>query len=156
VSRMDAAVAARAVLRSVIAAALAVDAVIHLQLAGAYDNAAPAGIGEGNLFRIEAAFALAAAVAVLLPAVLLPAGLLPAGLLPAGRFTVPFAALVLGAGLAAVLVYRYVDVPALGPIPAMYEPVWFTKKSVVAIAEAVGLVSCGGPALAGARRDRTG
>ena len=150
-NRMDAAVTARAVLRSVIAAALAVDAVIHLQLAGAYDNAAPAGIGEGNLFRIEAAFALAAAVAVLLPAVLLPAGLLPAG-----RFTVPFAALVLGAGLAAVLVYRYVDVPALGPIPAMYEPVWFTKKSVVAIAEAVGLVSCGGPALAGARRDRTG
>lgn len=39
--------------------------------------------------------------------------------------------------LAAVLLYRYVDVPALGPIPAMDEPVWFAKKTARAVAEAV-------------------
>lgn len=32
------------------------------------------------------------------------------------------------AGAAAVVVYRYLDVGALGPFPDMYEPVWYPKK----------------------------
>jgi hypothetical protein len=40
----------------------------------------------------------------------------------------------------AVVLYRYVDVPALGPFPAMYEPVWFFEKSLSAAAEAVGAI----------------
>jgi hypothetical protein len=39
-------------------------------------------------------------------------------------------------GLAAVLLYRYVDVPALGPIPPMYAPLWFAKETVTAVAGA--------------------
>ena len=41
----------------------------------------------------------------------------------------------------AVVLYRYVDVPALGPLPAMYEPVWFTEKSLSAVAEAVAAIA---------------
>jgi hypothetical protein len=35
----------------------------------------------------------------------------------------------------AVLLYRYVDVGAIGPVPNMYEPVWFTLKTRSAVAE---------------------
>ncbi|WP_235564237.1 hypothetical protein [Arthrobacter sp. Soil762] len=38
----------------------------------------------------------------------------------------------------AVVLYRYVDIPAFGPFPAMYEPVWFFEKSLSAVAEGVG------------------
>ena len=43
-----------------------------------------------------------------------------------------------GVGLsafAAVVLYRYVQVPGLGPIPPMYEPVWFFQKSLSAVVE---------------------
>ena len=49
-----------------IAAGLGVDAVIHLQLAAQYQLAAPGGIGQGNLFRIQAIAAALAALWVLL------------------------------------------------------------------------------------------
>ena len=42
--------------------------------------------------------------------------------------------------LGAVLLYRYVNVPMLGPLPAMYEPVWFLEKSLSAVAEGTGRV----------------
>ncbi|UQX86934.1 hypothetical protein M6D93_11520 [Jatrophihabitans telluris] len=108
-------------LRVLVAAGLLVDAVIHLQLAPIYQLAAPGGIGQGNLFRIESVAAILAALYVL-----------------ARGSRVAFAAafLVAGGGLAAVLLYRYVQVPALGPIPAMYEPLWFAKKTATAVAEA--------------------
>lgn len=108
-----------------LAVALLIDAVIHLHLAHRYQLAAPGGIGEGNLFRIEAVVALIVAVAVVLrPSV------------------VTFAAgfVVSAAGVAAVLLYRYVDVSAFGPIPAMYEPIWFREKAISAVAEAAGAV----------------
>jgi hypothetical protein len=38
-----------------------------------------------------------------------------------------------------VLLYRYVDVGSIGPIPNMYEPVWFGEKTHSAYAE--GLVA---------------
>jgi hypothetical protein len=43
----------------------------------------------------------------------------------------------------AVLLYRYVNVPAFGQFPAMYEPVWFFEKSLSAAAEAAGAILAG-------------
>lgn len=111
------------VLRGLVAAALIVDAVVHLRLASDYQLAVSSGIGAGNLFRLEAAAAILAAGYVLLR------GNRTAYLI---AFVVAFSALV------AVILYRYVDVPQLGPLPAMYEPIWFFEKNVSAIAEAVG------------------
>ncbi len=34
----------------------------------------------------------------------------------------------------------YVDLPAIGPLPAMYEPLWFPEKAVSAAAEALAAV----------------
>lgn len=112
----------RLVLRAVAAAGLVMDAVVHLRLAAGYQLAAPGGIGAGNLFRIEAGVAIVVALLVLIRASRAVAGL---------------AFLVAASALGAVLLYRYVDVPAVGPLPSMYEPVWFTQKAVSAVAEAV-------------------
>jgi hypothetical protein len=102
-------------------AGLVVDAVTHLQLASVYQMAAPGGIGQGNLFRVEAVLALLAAVFLLVS---------PSRIAYAAAFAVA------AGGLAAVLLNRYLDVPALGPIPSMYEPLWFAKKTATAVAEA--------------------
>jgi hypothetical protein len=114
------------VLRVLVAAGLVVDAVVHLRLAAGYQLAAPGGIGEGTLFRIEAGVAIAVAAWVLVR-----------GSRPAAAV----AFLVAAAALGAVLVYRYVDVPGFGPLPAMYEPVWFFQKSLSAVGEAVTVVA---------------
>jgi hypothetical protein len=113
-------------LRLATVAGLVVDAVIHLQLAPVYQLAAPGGIGQGNLFRVEAVLALVTALFLLVRP---------------SRITYAAAFAVAAGGLAAVLLYRYVDVPAVGPIPAMYEPLWFAKKTVTAVAEAVATVT---------------
>lgn len=123
------------VLRLLTAAALVVDAVVHLRLAPGYQLAAPEGIGAGNLFRVEAVVAVLAAGFVLLRGT-------------RGAYLV--ALLVAASALVAVLLYRYVDVPALGPLPAMYEPVWFGQKVLTAVAEGLAVVL----ALVGARLAR--
>ena len=109
------------VLRVLVAAGLIIDAVVHLRLAANYQLAQPSGIGQGNLFRIEAVLALLAAGYVLLRG---------------SRQSFAFAALVALGGVFAVVLYRYVQVPAIGPIPAMYEPIWFFDKTLTTIAQA--------------------
>ncbi|NHA68712.1 hypothetical protein EPD83_011720 [Phycicoccus sp. CMS6Z-2] len=112
-------------LRVLVAAALVVDVVVHIRLAGGYQQASPGGIGAGNLFRVEAAVAMAVAL----------------WLLVSGSRAAFAASIVVGlSAVVAVLLYRYVDVPAVGPLPAMYEPVWFFEKSLSAVAEAVAAV----------------
>lgn len=108
-------------LRALIAAGLVVDAVVHLQLAGRYD---PNGssISQGDMFRIEAVVALIVAALVLLA--------------PWKRIAYLVAFLVAASAFGAVMLYRYVNVGSLGPLPNMYEPVWFTKKTLTAYAEA--------------------
>lgn len=113
-------------LRVTIAAGLGVDAVIHLQLAAQYQLAAPGGIGQGTLFRIQAIAAILAAAWVLLRGT---------------RLAVLSAAAIAASALVAVLLYRYVDVPALGPLPSMYEPLWFPQKTATALAEAVAVLA---------------
>ena len=113
-------------LRAAIAAGLGVDAVIHLQLAAQYQLAAPGGLGQGTLFRIQATAALLAAGWVLLRG---------------SRLAVLSAAAIAASALVAVLLYRYVDVPALGPLPSMYEPLWFPQKTATTVAEAVAVLA---------------
>ena len=49
--------------------------------------------------------------------------------------------LVAASALGAVLLYRYVDIGAIGPLPDMYEPVWYTEKVVTTVAEAVATLA---------------
>lgn len=106
------------------AALLGYDAYVHLHLASGYD-AIGETVTQGALFRVEAGLALAAALLVLV-----------SDSRPAWA-----AAGVTGlGGVAAVLLYRYVDVGALGPIPNMYEPAWYHDKTWSAVAEGAAAV----------------
>jgi len=108
-------------LRVVIALGLVVSAVIHFQLAPGFQQAAPTGIGGGNLFYVQAIGSILAAAYVLIRG---------------SRPAYAVAAVVALSSLAAVILYRYVQLPAIGPIPSMYEPVWYPKKTLTAVAEA--------------------
>jgi hypothetical protein len=125
-------------LRLITAAGLAVDAYVHADLAPAYDGIA-ASVSQGTLFRVEAG---AASLAALLVLVL------------GGRTWFALAALVAASALGAILLYRYVDVGQLGPLPNMYEPVWFPEKSVAAVAAAVATLAAAGGFVAEATRRR--
>ncbi|MDQ2850047.1 MAG: hypothetical protein M3Y49_04810, partial [Actinomycetota bacterium] len=46
--------------------------------------------------------------------------------------------MVTASAFVAVVAYRYLNIPAFGPVPSMYEPVWFAKKTITAIAEGAG------------------
>jgi len=113
------------VLRLVVVAGLAVDVYVHLHLAAGYD-ANTAAISEGALFRVEAGVAGLAAVLVLLTRA--QVGLVVAFLVAAG-------------GVGAVLLYQYVDVGAVGPLPNMYEPLSYPEKTDSLIAEAVAALA---------------
>lgn len=115
----------RGTARVIAAAGLAVDAYVHAKLAGQYD-AVSASISQGNLFRLEAGLAALAALLVLIWRHLIVDA---------------FAWLVAAGGLAALMVYRYIDVGAFGPFPDMYEPVWSYDKKLAAIVQAVTIVA---------------
>lgn len=110
-------------LRLLTAAALAVDAYVHLQEASIYDQTQPgASVSQGQLFRVESAVAIAAAVLVLAWR---------------RRSSWLLALLVAASALAAVLLSRYVDIGGVGPLPDMYEPTWAAGgKLPSAVAEA--------------------
>lgn len=113
-------------LRVLTAATLVVDAIIHFQQAADKQLAEPGGIGEGNIFRIQAAVAILSAVYVLLRG---------------SRLSFVIAFLVAGSAAVAVVLYRFVDIGGFGPIPSMYEPLWTNAKTLSAIPEAVGALS---------------
>ena len=98
---------------------LAYDAYVHADLASVYDRVGDA-VTQGALFRVEAVLAVAAALLVLVSD---------------SRLAWAVAGLVGLGGVAAVLLYRYVDVGAIGPVPNMYEPVWYDEKTWSAVAE---------------------
>jgi len=112
-------------LRLVVVAGLAVDVYVHLHLAAGYD-ANTATISEGALFRVEAGVAGLAALLVLLTRTQI--GVMVAFLVAAG-------------GVGAVLLYEYVDVGAVGPLPNMYEPLSYPEKTYSLIAEAVAALA---------------
>ncbi|WP_405806151.1 hypothetical protein [Streptomyces sp. NBC_01187] len=115
----------QAVLRIVTAAGLAVNAQVHARLADQYDVVTES-ISQGTLFRLEAALAALAALLVLVWR---------------SRPADTFALAVSLGGLALLLIYRYFDIGVLGPFPDMYEPLWFTDKTVIAVAQAVSALT---------------
>ncbi|MFD9128418.1 hypothetical protein [Kitasatospora sp. NPDC059571] len=129
----------RGALRVLAAAGLAVDAAVHANLAEQYDGVS-ASVSQGDLFRVEAA---AASLAVLLV------------LLWRRRLGDLFALATALAGLAAILLYRYVDVGAIGPLPNMYEPLWFSDKLLAFWAQAVAAAALVPLVLVPYRRPRT-
>lgn len=114
-------------LRVVTAAALGVDAFVHADLIGRYDpNQGTAPLSQGDLFRIEAWVSAVVALALLLT----------------GRTLAWVAAwLVAASAVGAMLLYRYHDPGALGPLPDMYEPLWFREKEFAGIAEGIAVVT---------------
>lgn len=126
------------IVRLLLAAALAVTGGVHLELAGSYDR-----VGEqvtvGTLFRVQGVLALLAA----------------GWLLVRRRARLPLAVALwlAAASTAAVVLSVYVRVPALGPLPELYEPVWYTRKSASALAS--GLAVLLAAALLGRDRPRS-
>ena len=115
----------RIVLRVLAAAALAVSAYVHLHLAHRY--AYPGTINGTDLFRAQGV------TAAVVAAVLLATG---------HRWAWLAAAAVGLASFAAVMLYRYVDVGAIGPLPNMYDATWQPSpdKLLSALAEAAVVV----------------
>jgi hypothetical protein len=111
--------AASLVLAVLVAAGLGYDAYVHLDLASSFDAVGDT-ITQGGLFRVEAGLAIVAGLAVLASD---------------SRLAWALAGLVGFGGAAAVTLYRYVDVGAIGPVPNMYEPVWYSDKTWSALAE---------------------
>jgi hypothetical protein len=107
------------------AVGLGVDAYVHWHLAANFDTLVGTGtphISQGQLFRLEAALALIAMVMVLLTR---------------RRFAAAFAFVIAAGGLGALLLYGYFNIGGSGPFPDMYDPIWYTGKTVSAVAEAV-------------------
>jgi len=118
---------ARGVLRLLAAAGLGLDAYVHTDLAGRFETGGT--ISESTLFLVQAGFAALAALLIFVR----------------GRWPeAAFALLVAAAALGAVLLYRYVDVGTIGPLPDMYDPAWYTEKTLSAVAEAVAVLTCAG------------
>jgi hypothetical protein len=115
------------VLRIITAAGLAVDAYVHFDLAAQYDaNKGSGFLSQGFLFRAEGVAAILAALLVLV----------------FSRRVMHVPALGVAVSAAAVLLlYRYVDVGTLGPLPDMYDPTWYTEKTVSLVAEVVATLS---------------
>jgi len=102
---------------------LVVDAIVHFDLASAFADVKTSTISQADLFRIEAVVALVVAAALLVYP----------------RRGTALAVFVVAASAAvAVVVYRYVDIGRIGPIPNMYDPYWQpVGKWLSAVAEIV-------------------
>ena len=103
---------------------LGIDAYVHFHDAHFYASVASSTISEGNLFRVQATVAVVVAVALLVR---------PHPVVWA------IAVLVTASAVGAVLLYTYVDVGALGPLPNLYEPTWAAAPGKLASAVAEGL-----------------
>jgi hypothetical protein len=110
------------ILRLVAAAGLAYTAYIHWDLRHTYAAIRTDTLSQGDLFAVQTVLCALAAAAVLIVG---------------GLWSWLAAFAVAGGSLGAILLYRYVDVGQIGPIPNMYDPGWFPEKSHSAIASAV-------------------
>jgi len=129
-------------LRVCTAAALIIDAVVHLKDAPFYDASTQALLSQGQLFRVQAGVAIVVAIAVLVwPR----------------RLVWVIAFLVAASAVTAAVLYTYVNVGSLAGLPDMYEPSWGPPgKALSAIAEGAGaLFALGGLAWSIRRSRRT-
>jgi hypothetical protein len=108
-------------------AGLVLDAVVHLDLAPDFAQVKTSTLSQADIFRVESVVALVVAAALLV--------------LP--RPSTALAVFVVAASAAvAVVLYRYVDVGTIGPIPNMYDPYWEpTGKWLSAVAEVVAALA---------------
>ncbi|QOR70177.1 hypothetical protein IM660_16415 [Ruania alkalisoli] len=113
------------VVRVLVVAGLTVDAVVHYRLAEQMGIAAPGGIGGDTLFRVQATAAVLAGLFLLVRG---------------SRLAYVLAGLVALSAFGAVLLYSLVNVPAIGPVPSMYDPFWYPEKTLSAVAEAVAVL----------------
>ena len=121
------AVLTRTILVLVVVVGLAVDVYVHIHLASAFKRVRTSTLSQADLFHVEAVLAAIAAVALLVRP---------------RRYTAAFAFLVAAGGFVAVMVYRYVNVGALGPVPNMYDPYWSpAEKNWSAVAEGVAALA---------------
>jgi glucan phosphoethanolaminetransferase (alkaline phosphatase superfamily) len=131
------------VLAAATAILLGVDAYVHLSHASKYDSFKSSVMSEGTLFRIQGVVAIVVALLVLIwPRIV----------------TWVLALLVSGSAAVAVVLYTYVNVGALGPLPNLYENTWNVPGKVLsAVAEtAAALISIVGLVLTvRMRRQRT-
>jgi hypothetical protein len=110
----------------IVVAGLTIDAYVHFNLASNYELIKTRTLSQADLFRIEGAVAIVAALLLLVRP---------------RRYTAALAAIVAGSALLVLLIYRYNDIGRLGPIPSMYEPIWYTKKAVAAYAEGAAFIA---------------
>jgi glucan phosphoethanolaminetransferase (alkaline phosphatase superfamily) len=108
----------RWVLVAVVVVGLAVDAIVHFDLASAFPHNKTSVLSEEDLFRAEGVVSILAALAVLLRP---------------RRYTAAFAVLVGASAFAAAVVYRYVNVGKIGPVPNMYDPYWAPSGKVLSV-----------------------
>jgi glucan phosphoethanolaminetransferase (alkaline phosphatase superfamily) len=114
---------------------------VHLHDASRYDSFKSSVMSEGTLFRTQGVVAIVVAVALLIwPRVI----------------TWVLALLVSGSAAVAVVLYTYVDVGPLGPLPNLYENTWSPPGKVLsAVAETLAaLVAIAGLVLAVRMRRR--
>ena len=95
---------------------LVVDAIVHLDLASAFEHNKTSVLSEPEIFRAQSIVALLAALAVLVRP---------------RRYTAAIAFVIAAAALAAVVLYRYVNVGKIGPVPNMYDPYWAPAGKVL-------------------------
>ena len=116
------------------AATLVIDAYVHLHDAHFYGSST-ALISKGALFQVQAIIAIVIAIALLVRP---------------GRVVWALAVLVTVSAVAAVVLYTYVNVGAVGPLQDMYEPTWQVPgKALSAYFEGTGgLLSAAGLMLA--------
>jgi hypothetical protein len=89
------------------ATCLAIDAYVHFHGAGFYGAVTTPLPSQATLFRVQACLAAAAGLALLIRP---------------SRAWWAATLLIAGSAFGAVMLYRYVNVGTLGPIPNMYEP----------------------------------
>jgi hypothetical protein len=105
---------------------LGIDAYEHFHVAHNYAFTKTSSLTEATLFRVEAALAVAAAVLVIVWA---------------SRWSAAIAFAVAGGGLFVLVLYRYVNVGKIGPIPNMYEPIWEVPgKKASVVGEVIAIV----------------
>jgi len=114
------------------AAALVVNAVVHLALAGVYDAIPGTLLGQGALFRIQAVIGIVIAVLLVLSLRVQRIAL----------FVALSAAVVAAGGLALVVITALVplDLTAIG-LPYLFEPIWYSDKITTVLAQAVALIT---------------
>jgi hypothetical protein len=109
-------------LRLLVAIGLGVDAYVHWRFAPHMAYLDSGSIGGDTLFRAQA---LVAGVAALL------------ALVWPGRWTFAVAFLVAVSAIGALLLYFFLDVDELGPLPDMYDPSWYQEKTFAILGESV-------------------